>query len=58
VTGVAVEMPMVSRLVLVPKEYGFLVFEFVTLESVRQNHSLVSVDRVGRHQYKAKLAST
>jgi hypothetical protein len=34
VTGVAVEMPMVARLVLVPKEYGFLVFEYVTLESL------------------------
>jgi hypothetical protein len=34
VTGVAVETPMVSRLVLVPKEYGFLVFYFVTLESL------------------------
>jgi len=34
VTGVAVEMPMVSRLVLVPQEYGFLVFNFVTLESL------------------------
>jgi len=34
VTGVAVEMPMVSRLVLMPKEYGFLVFDFVTLESL------------------------
>jgi hypothetical protein len=27
-------MPMVARLVLVPKEYGFLVFEYVTLESL------------------------
>jgi hypothetical protein len=34
VTGVAVEMPMVARLVLVPREYGFLVFEYVTLESL------------------------
>jgi hypothetical protein len=34
VTRVEVEMPMVSRLVLVPKEYGFLVFDFVTLESL------------------------
>jgi hypothetical protein len=25
---------MVSRLVLVPKEYGFWVFDFVTLESL------------------------
>jgi hypothetical protein len=33
-TGVAVETPMISRLVLVPKEYGFLVFDFVTLESL------------------------
>jgi hypothetical protein len=33
-TGVAVETPMVSRLVLVPKEYGFLVFYFMTLESL------------------------
>jgi hypothetical protein len=33
-TGVAVETPMMSRLVLVPKEYGFLVFNFVTLESL------------------------
>ncbi len=34
VNGLAVEVPMVSRLVLVPKEYGFLVFYFVTLESL------------------------
>jgi hypothetical protein len=34
VAGVAVDMPMVARLVLVPKEYGFLVFEYVTLESL------------------------
>jgi hypothetical protein len=33
-SGVAVETPMVARLVLVPKEYGFLVFDFVTLESL------------------------
>ncbi len=32
--GVAVETPMISRLVLVPREYGFLVFNFVTLESL------------------------
>jgi hypothetical protein len=34
VTGATVEISMVSRLVLVPKEYGFLVFDFVTLESL------------------------
>jgi hypothetical protein len=34
VTSVTVEISMVSRLVLVPKEYGFLVFDFVTLESL------------------------
>jgi hypothetical protein len=34
VAGLAVEMPMVSRLVLVPKEYGFLVFNFVTHASL------------------------
>ena len=34
VSGVSVETPMVARLVLVPKEYGFLVFEYVTLESL------------------------
>ena len=28
------ETPMISKLVLVPKEYGFLVFDFVTLESL------------------------
>ena len=32
--GVAVETPMISRLVLVSKEYGFLVFDFLTLESL------------------------
>jgi hypothetical protein len=34
VTGATVEISMISRLVLVPKEYGFLVFDFVTLESL------------------------
>ena len=34
VNGVAVEVPMAAKLVLMPKEYGFLVFEFVTLESI------------------------
>jgi hypothetical protein len=34
VAGVEVESPMVSRLVFVPKEFGFLIFKFVTLESL------------------------
>jgi hypothetical protein len=34
VADVAVDIQMVSKLVLIPKEYGFLVFNFVTLESL------------------------
>jgi hypothetical protein len=32
--GVSVEAPMVSRMVFYPTEYGFLLFNFVTLESI------------------------
>ena len=34
VADVAVEIQLVSRLVFIPKEYGYFVFDFVTLESL------------------------
>jgi hypothetical protein len=34
ITGVEVELSMVSRLVFVPQEFGSLIFNFVTLESL------------------------
>jgi hypothetical protein len=34
VADVAVDIQLVSRLVFIPKEYGYLMFDFVTLESL------------------------